>query len=866
MLAGCNAVEDVRDETFTPIPNQQAVLAGDIFGEVNTVGVGSKRSLVLVNTVNNKVTSVLANTPVDPYPAGTIPSVAFNFGNADVGSSYNISVRQNPFGKMCTVDPATQSGVVTENGAVPKIRVTCINDPAVPHYNLTVTVPNSFVGLPGATVRLFTEDQVREIPGAAAVAAPLAGYSTVTFPNVLVNPPSTSTSGAFLYTVTAYTLEGGATIADPNRCGVSNAQNTVSPTANVGGIPTTALVGTWPTVQPCTFTIGGNIGYSQAPPPGAAAYTPQAITGLVLQLKDKLGNELEALTIPSFTPAAAALATGTANTQAYTFAYPVRSNTNGIYDIAVKTHPTGMTCVVTGSVGGGVNGSGGGVTLYQTSALVIPVSVTNQNVRCRVRPATANTLRGIYQLTSHERYSRAQNFVPTTAVTTTTNTPSVLNASGVAVSPAVRTTLVSSNQSGEATVMNIASAISNPPGCTLYYTGKTLPGAVTSIGTLTVRTAPAPTSAIPNPTPDTPGFTEVVTPNSSVTAAIPAPSGTTPAGTPGNCNYDNPRNFISFFDNGTFLYGVHSGQGFFAGTVNALEHGFYYYDPVAARIYFSIITDSTPTTAPTSFNAALAQSAPWNGLSGTPGRIVFNGFEHPVMTGVVKTPSTTVTVDGIATTSGGKMVGRFGPGGTVPVFGTGTVVNTADWTLVEPFSAATQVSGTWVSRDSREFWVYDHTSSYGYHVGVNGGSNNLQDNCFIFENFRNPTGYYAQRDVGTLNCNMISQFEFASGATIDVPSSQGTIGGVAIGLLPGFVGRMPGSIFSNGTRATSPTYYNLAPAATFFTTADPYYFPTTVPAVDLSWCTADVFGARETVNTVPFPGSPPAYFCRTRAN
>jgi hypothetical protein len=189
--------------------------------------------------------------------------------------------------------------------------------------------------------------------------------------------------------------------------------------------------------------------------------------------------------------------------------------------------------------------------------------------------------------------------------------------------------------------------------------------------------------------------------------------------------------------------------------------------------------------------------------------------------------------------------------------------------MQEPISVAGQGTGTWYSADNRQFWVYDYTSSYGFHVGVSGGSNNLQDNCYIFGDFRDTSGFYAQRDVGSLNCNAISQFEFAAGATVDVPSSQGGIP-VAITALPGFVGRMPGSIFSNATRAASPSYYHIGTPATFFAGADQFYFPAkptaNSPVTDLSWCATDVFGARESVNTVPFPGSPPVYFCRFRAN
>jgi hypothetical protein len=791
VLTGCNAVEDVREGTFTPIPTQEVVLGGKIYG------LGSRRSLVLLN--NGEVTrSFLAALP-QPAPAGTNPDAPsetlFAFGNVPLGSAYNITVKTQPYGKTCTVN--NPSGVIGAQGASPEITINCVNS-GIPRFSLTVSVPNSFLTLEGAKVTLTTEESVREISPTAAntTVSTEPGFSLVTFPNALfTNPAGTA---LFDYTVSASTLEGGVAASDPNRCGVSNPVNTASVTANVGVAPQASTL--WPKVQPCTFIISGNVGYTSLP---VGPNSVPAISGLVLQLKDKTGAPLQDLPIPTFTPTAPAAHTALNNattgaapagTQAYAFTYPVRSNRNGIYDIAVRTHPTGQHCVVSdASAAGGTatgaatparaatsptNTSAGGVTLYQTSRTGIPVNITNMNIRCRVLPALVNQLTGSYYITTAGRFAR-------TSTATTTGT-----APNTTVSTVVTDTTV---------VYRVSPAAF---GCNLdqNYT-------VTQIVTTTV---------VVNP-----GGVTTVTPGGAPTTA---------------CDGNNFRVLITFFNDGTFLVATH-------GVTNSLERGFYYYDPVTTpadkKLWLTLITDTGGT----------GTANPTNGFGSYPGFETINGLSHLKMYGVVKTATTAPTAEhprGVL----GTISGRFGVAAS-PV--TNPPGNWATMTMTEAYSIPNQMTGSWVTQDHRRVWNYDFSNTYGYHVGVSGGTNNTQDVCYTLDDVTMPSGFYTRRGAVTGTCFPVS------GGAMNLPGTAGGIPTVPA-LLPGFVGRMPGSEGAGDGRSPSAIYYHIATPASFYTTADPLFFQTT----DLSWCTTEVFGVRASLNNVP--ADTPVYFCRQGAN
>jgi hypothetical protein len=711
VLAGCNAVEDVRDEPFTPIPDQEVVLEGTIYG------LGSRRSLVLLN--NDEVTrSFLAPAP-QPAPPGTdpdAPSVTLMpFGNVKVGSAYNITVRTQPYGKTCTV--TNGSGVIGVEGARPAITINCVNS-GITRFPVTVSVPNTFFGLEGAKVSLTTEEAVKEITAATAVLisnpAKPATHSLITFPNaVFTNPAGTA---LFDYTVSASTLEGGATTLVPNRCGVSNPVNTVPVTLPV----------TNPEVVGCTFTIGGNVGYS-GPPTGT--YTPTAISGLVLQLKGKRGEPLQDLAIPTFTasaPALPAAANGAPGTQAYAFTYPARSNLNGLYEVAVKTQPAGQHCVVaTGTNPTGAFTSVGGVSLFQTNRVGIPVSVNNMNVRCRARPASAaNQLTGTYYVTSGARFARVTGAPVTT---------------GTAPNTTVTTTVTdtTANYRPWTSAAEFGCAAGN-----VNYT-------VTQIVSTTV---------VVNP-----GGTTTVTPGGAPTSA---------------CDANSFRVMLTFFDDGSFLLASH-------GSVTSVEQGFYTYDPLTnpadKRLYITVIGGAGNPTA---------TANPVNGFRSTPGPVInapsVPTVNHQVMYGIVKTAGTPPDADHPRGTPA-TITGRFG---AVAGSTANPPLPWATWTLSEAFQVPGQMTGNWITQDHRRVWNYDFSNTYGYHVGVNGGATNMQDGCYTLDDYRMPSGFYTRRGTLTGTCLPAGAVYNAPGGSGGLPTTLAQVGGADnfIGRMPGSVG------------------------------------------------------------------------------
>jgi hypothetical protein len=145
----------------------------------------------------------------------------------------------------------------------------------------------------------------------------------------------------------------------------------------------------------------------------------------------------------------------------------------------------------------------------------------------------------------------------------------------------------------------------------------------------------------------------------------------------------------------------------------------------------------------------------------------------------------------------------------------------------------------------------------------------MNDACFTMEDLHASGGIYTRRGSGT-GC-----YPFARPAPGQVPgytlgtgeSTDLTVFGPAttaiIPQLPDYTGRIPGGNFAPGTTSPSPVYFQVAPAATFFTVADPAYFPSS-PTLPPNWCTTEILGLRTTNNG--FPINPPVYFCRTRFN
>lgn len=850
-LLGCNAVEDVREAPFTPVPAEGVVLQGRVIGPL-----GNQRAVTLLNNGDNDhAVAVTASLGTD--------YTIFTFGVVPVGSTYRVTVKNNPFGKNCTVTGGT--GTVTTAEAL-DIVVNCVNDPAVPRYNLRVAIPPDFGGRTGAKVTLTTEEGsyvVSPMPGATSVT-----YTGVLFNNVVggtvwgANSPGTTAStstangginpytnivggtvngATFAWKVTATTTEG-STPDKPqlNNCAVSAGANftgttsgfpTPAPTPNysnvamppVGNIGFGTVTSQIPTVGACTFGIGGNVSYSYPPgttPPAAVQALPAG--GLDLQLKDVQGNIVETLTYTGgYGASPAATTAGTA----YSFITPLRSSVNSVYDVTVSRHPTGHYCVVT---------NGGQATLGLATA-----NISNANVVCRARPTGASNnarLKGMFLFLNGTTYNYSSPAVAGTAttttstaadgtVTTTTVTPTTLN---------TRTTYLS-DFSG-----SIAGATPTPAG---ESWGQIL------ISDLSTRT------------------TISVQPPGGTSTTV---SDTTVLSTSATTNNNITRNFLAFFEDGTFLHGVH-GAGT-SSTSNQIEHGFYLYDTVAGTLSFTLITDTSTgvSSAAAGSGTAAVNNATGlvnTGFTGTGGQATINGSQTATMTAVSRG-----VINGRPTLSG-----RFAAvsGSTV---GYGTTVpgsRWSTWTLIEPKNTDGLMEGAFSTQDHRRVWIYDDNPKLGFHVGVNGGAANLQDACYTVANSTAASGYYTRRG-GISGClGAIAPVDLPQGRTSQTNPPVGTP--AALESLPGFVGRIPGGQIAVDGRPPSPIYYVIARADQFaqVAAADPSvspFFPASeITPAALGWCMnsagsapGEVYGVRASLNNAPINKA--VYFCRARAN
>jgi len=324
-------------------------------------------------------------------------------------------------------------------------------------------------------------------------------------------------------------------------------------------------------------------------------------------------------------------------------------------------------------------------------------------------------------------------------------------------------------------------------------------------------------------------------------------------------------NMLGFFRNGTFLYGAHANGA-------QVEHGFYDYDPATQKLRFTLIVDtSNSTTFPSNFSPVLAPgNTPTSvpnigntrtttpGISAAPNPIRQNGTSHYSMSSVVFGTASSGGLGDVRTISG-----TFGADGA-PFPTTATTANSRlDWVLQEPGQVDGEMTGAWLQEDGRRLWVWDFRTYYGTAVGMLGGSPSMNDACFTMENLHWSKGIYTRRGSGT-GCYPFARpavgqaYTLGTGESVDL-TVFGPSSAAIIPQLPDYTGRIPGGQFAPGTFSPSPVYFQVAPAATFFTVADPLYFPT-VPTN----CTTEILGLRSTSNGSPI--NPPVYFCRTRFN
>ena len=311
-------------------------------------------------------------------------------------------------------------------------------------------------------------------------------------------------------------------------------------------------------------------------------------------------------------------------------------------------------------------------------------------------------------------------------------------------------------------------------------------------------------------------------------------------------------NMITFFPNGTFLYGTHA-------AAIQVEHGFYEYDPGAQRIRFTIVTDTNPsTTFPANFgpgptNPTIASQIPTAvpGISASPGPVVAHGQSHRSLTNVVFGSADVINFGQVRTLSG-----VFGLDATTPT----AAVPTVQWLLQEPISVNGEPTGAFVTQDSRRFWSWDKRSDYGLGVAVTGGAPSMNDACFELSPNDGSEGFYVRRPSND-GCYPWSRpvpgFAYTFGlseiADFSVPN---------MGINLGFIGRIPGGnpIATADSRPPSPNHFRIGPAASY--PHDNSLFPEPDEPFT-SWCTTEIMAIRPTQNGVPI--EQPIYMCRVRA-
>lgn len=309
------------------------------------------------------------------------------------------------------------------------------------------------------------------------------------------------------------------------------------------------------------------------------------------------------------------------------------------------------------------------------------------------------------------------------------------------------------------------------------------------------------------------------------------------------------RQFMTFFDDGTFLFAGH-------GTAvdrTGIEYGFYNYDPVAQTLDFNVFLDSStfqgtyepvqgtvdPTGVYTVKPISLSNTLGYRTIPDmSPARR--NHFAASAPNGGVAR-ATNVTVN-----PGAKSISMTFSG--IPIDGAGVEMprppappepqvvpsRTQTWTFSEPTQTAGQMTGAWVSPDHRRVWVFNYNNTTGMHAGVNGPIN-FQDACYVFDDPEASSSFYIRRG-GSTGCMTLtggaplfqpagngSYFEYYENlfATMDcVPNKAAGLftahpGSCGSGALtdspPGFLGRFPGAQGAFDERPPSPNTYTVGP-------------------------------------------------------
>jgi hypothetical protein len=212
------------------------------------------------------------------------------------------------------------------------------------------------------------------------------------------------------------------------------------------------------------------------------------------------------------------------------------------------------------------------------------------------------------------------------------------------------------------------------------------------------------------------------------------------------------RNFLTFFEDGTYLYAVH-GTGANAFSTSGVEHGFYTYDSAAGTITFNPHADTSGSAGLSTISGGISTSA--------------------TLRNVLRTP---------------------GPGSRISA-----TLGSVELELIEPPSMPQQMTGAWVTADHRRMWIFNAANYNGLHAGVNGLAN-LQDGCFNIEDPTALTGYYTRRGNATTCALGTGMF------TVDMPSATTTPR-----VPEGFRGKWPQAESNADGRPSSPVRFTITP-------------------------------------------------------
>jgi len=213
------------------------------------------------------------------------------------------------------------------------------------------------------------------------------------------------------------------------------------------------------------------------------------------------------------------------------------------------------------------------------------------------------------------------------------------------------------------------------------------------------------------------------------------------------------RNFLTFFEDGTFLYGLHAtGPG--CNIACGVQHGFYAWNPVSSQLAFTVFTDTVTGVNPHQLPAAL--------------------------TDVARLPGAHAQI-------------------------TATFNASTNWLLTEPPSIPGQMTGAWATADHRRMWIYEGNRYAGFHAGVN-GLGNAQDACFPIDPPSAQTGFFTRRGNAT-TCQLGDGAPSVTGIfTMEVPNASTTPRAPA-----GFIGGWPQARSNADGRPSSPVLFAIAP-------------------------------------------------------